>query len=99
MGVPGLASPEIGINAEIKALRSGVSSKYPMIDGVVPLKNEISRFVKYFLNIDVNPKGCIPTVGSMQGGFAAFLMLTKIDPVKDTVLFIDPGFPVQSVPP
>ena len=30
MGVPGLASPEIGINAEIKALRSGVSSKYPM---------------------------------------------------------------------
>ncbi len=95
MGVPGLASPEIGINAEIKALKSGVSSKYPMIDGVVPLKNEISRFVKYFLNVEVNPKGCIPTVGSMQGGFAAFLMLTKIDPMKDTVLFIDPGFPVQ----
>jgi len=95
MGVPGLASPEIGINAEIKALKSGVSSKYPMIDGVTSLKNEISRFVKYFLNVDVNPIGCIPTVGSMQGGFAAFLMLTKIDPVKDTVLFIDPGFPVQ----
>ncbi len=95
MGVPGLASPKIGINAEIKALRSGVSSKYPMIDGIAPLKNEISRFVKYFLNIDVNPKGCIPTVGSMQGGFAAFLMLTKLNPIKDTVLFIDPGFPVQ----
>ncbi|MBT8394203.1 MAG: pyridoxal phosphate-dependent aminotransferase [Flavobacteriaceae bacterium] len=95
MGVPGLASPGIGINAEIKALKSGVSSKYPMIDGITPLKNEISRFVKYFLNIDVTPKSCIPTVGSMQGGFAAFLMLTKLDPIKDTVLFIDPGFPVQ----
>jgi len=95
MGVPGLASPEIGINAEIEALKSGVSSKYPMIDGIIPLKNEISRFVKYFLNVDVSPKGCIPTVGSMQGGFAAFLMLTKLDPLKDTVLFIDPGFPVQ----
>ncbi len=95
MGVPGLESPEIGINAEIKALRSGVSSKYPMIEGITPLKNEISHFVKYFLNIDVSPKGCIPTVGSMQGGFAAFLMLTKLNPIKDTVLFIDPGFPVQ----
>ena len=95
MGVPGLASPEIGINAEITALKSGVSSKYPMIDGVVSLKNEISNFVKNFLNINVNPKSCIPTVGSMQGGFAAFLMLTKLNPKKDTVLFIDPGFPVQ----
>jgi aspartate/methionine/tyrosine aminotransferase len=31
----------------------------------------------------------------MQGGFATFLMLGKLNPVKDTVLFIDPGFPVQ----
>jgi len=95
MGVPGLASPEIGIKAEIEALKKGVSAKYPMIDGIVPLKNEISRFVKNFLNIEVSPNSCIPTVGSMQGGFAAFLMLTKLDPKKDTVLFIDPGFPVQ----
>lgn len=95
MGVPGLPSPEIGINAEIAALQSGVASKYPMIDGVAHLKIEIARFVKNFLNITVNSKGCIPTVGSMQGGFAAFLMLTKLNPNKDTVLFIDPGFPVQ----
>lgn len=95
MGVPGLAPPEIGTNAEIAALKTGVASKYPMIDGVAQLKDEISRFVKNFLDIDVNRKGCIPTVGSMQGGFAAFLMLTKLDAKKDTVLFIDPGFPVQ----
>ena len=95
MGVPGLAPPEIGTNAEIEALKNGVASKYPMIDGIAQLKDEISLFVKNFLNINVNRKGCIPTVGSMQGGFAAFLMLTKLDSKKDTVLFIDPGFPVQ----
>ena len=95
MGVPGLAPPEVGTNAEIEALKMGVASKYPMIDGVSQLKDEISRFIRNFLNIEVDRKGCIPTVGSMQGGFAAFLMLTKLDPKKDTVLFIDPGFPVQ----
>ncbi len=95
MGVPGLAPPEIGTNAEITALKNGVASKYPMIDGVAHLKDEISLFVKNFLNIDVNRKGCIPTVGSMQGGFASFLMINKLNKKKDTVLFIDPGFPVQ----
>lgn len=95
MGVPGLMPPQIGIEGEIKALRAGVASKYPMIDGVPSLKIQIALFVKNFLNIDVNKNNCIPTVGSMQGGFATFLMLNKLNPVKDTVLFIDPGFPVQ----
>jgi len=95
MGVPGLPPPEIGTTAEIKALKMGVASKYPMIDGIASLKPEIARFVKNFLNVSVSPKACIPTVGSMQGGFAAFLMLNKLDAKKDTVLFIDPGFPVQ----
>ncbi|MCF6213490.1 MAG: pyridoxal phosphate-dependent aminotransferase [Flavobacteriaceae bacterium] len=95
MGVPGLAPPEIGTAAEIEALKKGVASKYPMIDGIASLKPEIARFVKNFLNISVSPKVCIPTVGSMQGGFAAFLMLNKLSRKKDTVLFIDPGFPVQ----
>ena len=95
MGVPGLPPPEVGTNAEIEALKSGVAAKYPMIDGIVQIKPEISKFVKNFLNIDVKPSSCIPTVGSMQGGFATFLMLSKLDKKKDTTLFIDPGFPVQ----
>ncbi len=95
MGVPGLVPPEVGINAEIEALKKGVPASYPMIDGIAPLKDEISAFVKNFLNIDVSREGCIPTVGSMQGGFASFLMSSKLNPKKDTVLFIDPGFPVQ----
>ncbi len=36
---------------EIEALQKGVASKYPMIEGIPELKNEISRFVKNFLNV------------------------------------------------
>ncbi len=95
MGVPGMEPNSVGIEAEIQALRSGVASKYPMIDGVPALKKEISRFVKNFINIEVDEKNCIPTVGSMQGGMASFLLTNRCFKEKDTVLFIDPGFPVQ----
>jgi aspartate/methionine/tyrosine aminotransferase len=95
MGVPGLAPTEIGINAEIKALHDGVASKYPMIDGVKELKIEFARFMKLFADIELDPQCCIPTVGSMQGGFAAFLLISKCRKNHDTTLFLDPGFPVQ----
>lgn len=95
MGVPGIEPNSVGIEAEIQALRSGVASKYPMIDGVPALKKEISRFVKNFINIEVSEKSCIPTVGSMQGGMASFLLTNRCFKEKDTILFIDPGFPVQ----
>lgn len=95
MGVPGIQPSELAINAEIEALRSGVAAKYPVIDGIPQLKKEASRFVKNFINIDVSEQGCIPTVGSMQGGMAAFLLTNRCHAQKDTVLFIDPGFPVQ----
>ncbi len=95
MGVPGLEPPEIGINAEIEALKRGVASKYPMIEGVPALKREVSRFIKMFLDIDVSEEGCMPTVGSMQGAMAAFLVANRTDHTKKGTLFIDPGFPVQ----
>ncbi len=95
MGVPGLMPPEVGVNAEIEALKRGVASKYPMIEGVAELKTEISRFVKNFLNIDVNPQNCLPTVGSMMGSMATFLVANRTDRNKKGTLFIDPGFPVQ----
>lgn len=95
MGVPGLATPAIAIEAEIEALRSGVTAVYPSIEGIDPLKKEMSRFVKNFLNVEVREEGCIPTVGSMQGGMAAFMVANRCDKAKDTVLFVDPGFPVQ----
>ncbi len=95
MGVPGLEPARVGIDAEIKALESGVASKYPMIEGIAPLKKEASRFVKNFLNIDVDPEGCLSTVGSMQASFAAFITANRRDAGKDTTLLIDPCFPVH----
>ncbi|MEI7980905.1 MAG: pyridoxal phosphate-dependent aminotransferase [Bacteroidota bacterium] len=95
MGVPGLPANAIGIQAEIDALQRGCAAVYPDIEGIPVLKNEASRFVKLFLDIDVDPACCVPTVGSMQGGFAAFLTFSKIAKEKDTTLFIDPGFPVH----
>ena len=95
MGIPGLPPAQVGVNAEIESLKKGVASIYPDIQGIPQLKKEASRFVKLFLDIDVNPEGCIPTVGSMQGGFAAFLTVTRMYEEKNTVLFVDPGFPVH----
>jgi len=95
MGIPGLPPAQIGVEGEIEALQKGVAAIYPDIDGIKPLKEEISRFVKLFLNTEVSSKGCIPTVGSMQGSYAAFLTLTRMYPAKDTILFLDPGFPVH----
>ncbi|MCR5498507.1 MAG: pyridoxal phosphate-dependent aminotransferase [Paludibacteraceae bacterium] len=95
MGVPGLAPDAIGTAAEIEALKRGVASKYPMLDGHPDLKKEASRFIKAFIDVDVKPEGCVPTSGSMQGTYASFLVSGQCDPKCDTVLFIDPGFPVQ----
>ncbi len=95
MGIPGLPPVNIGVKAQIAALTKGVAAIYPDIQGIPALKNEISRFVKLFMGIDVNPNGCLPTVGSMQGGFASFLSLSRIHEGRDTTLFIDPGFPVH----
>ncbi|MEI8048696.1 MAG: pyridoxal phosphate-dependent aminotransferase [Bacteroidota bacterium] len=95
MGVPGLPPAQIGTDAEIAALQRGVAAIYPDIDGIPSLKKEVSLFVKNFLDIEVDPAGCIPTVGSMQGGFASFMTLSRMNKEKDTTLFIDPGFPVH----
>ena len=95
MGVPGLQASPIGIEAEISALKNGVASVYPDITGIKPLKTETSRFIKLFLDIDVDPQGCIPTVGSMMGAMVSFLVANRNDRTKEGTLFLDPGFPVQ----
>jgi aspartate/methionine/tyrosine aminotransferase len=95
MGVPGLPAPSIGTEAEIEALHKGVASLYPEITGLRILKNEASRFIKLFLDVDVSPVGCVPTVGSMMGSMICFLVANRNDRTKEGSLFIDPGFPVQ----
>ncbi len=95
MGLPGLPPAKIGVEAEIKALENGVASIYPVIDGIPELKYESSRFIKAFVDLDIAPECCVPVVGSMQGTFTSFLVAGQCDNQKDTILFIDPGFPVQ----
>jgi aspartate/methionine/tyrosine aminotransferase len=95
MGVPGLPSPSIAIEAEIEALKKGVAAVYPEISGIPPLKKEASRFIRLFMNIDIKPEGCIPTVGSMMGSMISFLVANRNDRTKEGSLFLDPGFPVQ----
>ncbi len=95
MGIPGLPPEKIGVEAECAALQNGVASQYPNMFGIPALKESASRFIRAFLDVEIAPKGCIPTVGSMQGSFTTFLLTSQLNPSKDTILFIDPGFPVQ----
>lgn len=95
MGVPGFPTPSVAIDAEIAALKNGVAANYPDISGIKSLKEEASRFIELFLDINIVPQGCIPTVGSMMGGMLSFLVANRSDKTKEGTLFIDPGFPVQ----
>ena len=95
MGVPGLKAAQVGVDAEIEALRGGIASVYPDINGAPDVKREASRFIKAFIDIDISPEGCVPVTGSMQGTYASFLTCGQCVPGKGTILFIDPGFPVQ----
>ena len=97
MGIPGLPAAKVGVEAQVKALHDGIASQYPDIQGYPELKRQASRFVKAFIGIDIAPEGCVPVSGSMQGTFASFLTCSQRDKKKDTVLFIDPGFPVQKM--
>ncbi len=97
MGIPGLPAAQVGVDAQIKALQDGIAHSYPDIQGAPSLKQEASRFIKAFIGLDVAPEGCVPVSGSMQGTFASFLTCSQADKQKDTVLFIDPGFPVQKM--
>ena len=94
-GSPGLPANRYGIEAEKEALERGVGSQYPPADGVPELKKAASRFIKAFIDVDVDPAGCIPTTGSVAGSFGSFIACTQRIPGKDKVLFIDPGFPIQ----
>ena len=94
-GSPGLPINKYGVEAEKKALDSGIGSQYPAAAGVKELKDAASRFVKAFIDVDITPRSCVPTTGSVAASFGSFIACTQRIPGKDKVLFIDPGFPIQ----
>jgi aspartate/methionine/tyrosine aminotransferase len=97
MGIPGLPAAQIGVEAQIKALQNGCARLYPALPGEPMIKDATSRFIKAFIDVDVPPECCVPTVGSMQGTFASLLTITQSNKKKNKALFIDPGFPVQKL--
>lgn len=94
-GSPGLPINKYGVEAEKRALDSGIGSQYPAAAGVKELKEAASEFVKAFIDVDISPRACLPTVGSVAGSFGGFIACCQRDKAKDKVLFIDPGFPIQ----
>ncbi len=95
MGIPGLPALQAGVDAQIQALKDGVAAIYPDIQGIPALKKETARFVKLFMDVDVDPEHCVPTVGSMMGGMAAFMTVNRMWAEREGTLYLDPGFPVQ----
>lgn len=95
IGVPGLPASKVGVEAQKRALDEGVASVYPSLEGEPELKEAASKFVRAIIGADIAPAHCIPTVGSMQGTFASLMAVSALDRQKDTILYIDPGFPVQ----
>lgn len=95
LGNPGLPAERAGIEAQKLALEAGVAAQYPNIAGIPELKKSGSDFLKAFVGIDIAPAHIVPTVGSMQGSFTLQLLMGQRIPGKDTILFINPGFPAQ----
>jgi aspartate/methionine/tyrosine aminotransferase len=92
IGVPGIPACPIGVEAQKKAIEAGYVSIYPPVQGIPELKKNASRFVKAFIDVDIDPKGIVPTVGSMQGSLTSILECSQLQPGKDTILYICPGF-------
>ncbi len=97
-GVPGLPTPQVAVDAEIAALRDrNVANTYAPFDGLPELKAEIARFARLYLDVEISPRCCIPTVGAMQGSFAAIAVTSRMDPARRTLLCLEPGFPVNKL--
>lgn len=98
-GVPGLTPYRIGPEEEIRVLKDNlrIPSTYPPFDGIPRLKEAASEFVKKFLDIDVPPKSCVPTVGAMHSGFICQSIAGRKHPGVDIILYLDPGFPVNKL--
>ncbi len=95
-GVPNLPYDAAAAQWICDAERERMASRqYPPFDGIPELKQEASRFLENFLNLEIPPECCIPTVGSMQGGFISQAIAGNRIAGRDTILYLEPSFPVS----
>ena len=94
MGIPNIPPSDIAKEAEKEAIDKGMQGFYPPFDGIPELKSAGSDFVKAFLDVNVGPENVIPTCGSLQGGYISQALAGNMHPGKDTILYLDPTFPV-----
>ncbi len=97
-GIPGLPANAIALEAERRILLDPlIANTYSPFDGIPELKEAASEFVAAFMNVDAPPHCCVPTVGSMHGGFISMGIAGYRFAERDTILFLDPGFPVNKL--
>ncbi|MFQ6616346.1 MAG: pyridoxal phosphate-dependent aminotransferase [Fidelibacterota bacterium] len=98
-GIPGLPAERLGPEEEIRVLTENekLPSTYPPFDGIPRLKRASSLFLEKFLNIEVGPEQCIPTVGAVHGCLIAQAVAGRRREGANTILYLDPGFPVNKL--
>ena len=96
-GVPNIPPPPQAAAAEREALEAGAHGAYPPFDGIPQLKRAGVRFLKAFLDLEVGEECVVATCGSMQGGFVAQALAARMHPGRETILFLDPTFPVSQL--
>ena len=78
-GIPGLPVNPAAIEAETAALRDRqVGHVYAPFEGVPELKAEAARFAKLFMNVELTPECCVPTIGAMEGCFASMALAGRM---------------------
>ncbi len=97
MGIPGLPTPPVIIRAQQAAITGKSCSEYSPFDGLPVLKEATGAFLEAYAGIRVTPKNCIPVVGGMHGCKVNIGIAGKINPEKDTLLFLVPGFSVNAL--
>lgn len=97
MGIPGLPTPPIITRAQRAAITGPRCSQYSPFDGLPVLKEATADFLEAYAGIKVTPKNCIPIVGGMHGCKVNIGITGRINPERDTILFLVPGFSVNAL--
>jgi len=97
-GIPGMKVSRIASEAESEAILSGdLAHQYAPFDGIPELKNAASQFAKAFMDLDIPPSCIVPTIGAMQGCYISIGLAGHHTPGRNTILYLDPGFPVNKL--